>query len=55
LMLRDGGDDRDVDLGVARVPEWVESAAPWCNDSCKKRFQISSSSLNNRFGALQRQ
>jgi hypothetical protein len=21
LMLRDGGDDRDVDLGVARVPE----------------------------------
>jgi len=33
LMLRDGGNDRNVDLGVASVPEGVEAPSPWGNNS----------------------
>ena len=33
LVLGDGRDNRDVDLGVARVPEGVEASAPWGNDT----------------------
>lgn len=31
LVLGNGSDDGDVDLGVARVPEGVEASAPWSN------------------------
>lgn len=33
LMLRDGSDDGDVNLGVSCIPERVEATAPGGNDS----------------------
>lgn len=33
LVLRDGGDDGHVDLGVASVPERVETSSPGCDPS----------------------
>jgi hypothetical protein len=33
LMLGDGGDDRNVNLGVACVPQGIETPTPWMNDS----------------------
>ena len=32
-MLRDRGDDWNVNLGVTRVPEGVEAATPWSYDT----------------------
>ena len=32
-MLRDRGNDRNVNLGVSSIPERVESAAPGSNDA----------------------
>ena len=31
LMLADTGNDRNVNLGIARIPERVETAGPWSN------------------------
>lgn len=33
LMLRDRGDDGDVNLGVSRVPQGVESTTPGSNET----------------------
>ena len=37
-MLRYGGDDRNMNLGVSSIPERVETTSPWRNDSgdCKE-------------------
>ncbi len=32
LMFRDRGNDRDVNLGISSVPQWVEATAPRCDD-----------------------
>jgi hypothetical protein len=34
LVLGHGGNDRNVDLGIASVPQGVETAAPWGDDAC---------------------
>jgi len=34
LMLRDGCNDGNVNLGVASVPKRVEATTPGCDDSC---------------------
>lgn len=33
LMLRHGSDDRNVDLGVPRVPQGIETPTPGMDDS----------------------